>query len=847
MKNKRNLSIIIRADVSAESFGELIRITIASIAGQPDFKPDAGAVLITDTCSKSVIEKACAEALDSVQEGRIWEAVAADDLEKAVKGSKYQLFMDAGDELREDSSASLKALTNKGEYGVIFLTRKRAKSKKKESRFRSCGIDTTPPLFLPRGILIRSDIQTDVCAMAGRGFTPCVELVKCIMRSKGYYAEFDAGYREGTNAGEYTLDADMVKALMDFTGSEFSGGITYAEKCVLDMIGNKTDDADEIPAIKKCLALVHDKTVLQSDDLNFHEKRHLLNLKYGEDIMKSVEVNDDGGVIWNGFRLFNVADRQRCRYTIINIKDDKLEITGSTDLNMLGDDYRMFISEDNGNRIYLDLLPDPVRNIKTAGGELLHEAKQFEVTLPLRDKCDFQVVLEDADGRQIVLNPRMGKFSHIVDWNVGAYYARNGYIIKPFYGKLCVEKTNRWKNFKAECRYMKKLLRMRKPKVVLMRLAHFIYHLGQRKPVWLVADRPHIANDNGEHFFKYLMASDLTKTKDIRFVLQKESRDYPRLRAIGPVLDYGSFAHKMKYFEAQKIISAAANDLETKLLGGSQGFYRNLVNFDFVYLRHGVAKDDQSKWLNKQNKNIRILLSTSTREHDAIIAGTYGYTAREVKLTGLPRYDNLYDERQNKITILPTWRKNIEGGRIKGSAEREYILDFKDTEYCRFYNALINDERLLASMRKHGFTGSFYLHPVLEKQSAHFKGNDIITVGNTVADYQTVFRESSIMVTDFSSVAFDFAYLKKPLIYSQFDEATFYQDHSWDRGYFTYREDGFGPVTNTVEETVDALIHYMENGCQMEDVYVNRVEEFFPYTDRNNCKRVLEAVMETEE
>jgi CDP-glycerol glycerophosphotransferase (TagB/SpsB family) len=341
--------------------------------------------------------------------------------------------------------------------------------------------------------------------------------------------------------------------------------------------------------------------------------------------------------------------------------------------------------------------------------------------------------------------------------------------------------------------------------------------------------------------------TDMSKKRQVMFVLQKTSKDYDRMKAVGPVLDYGSLRHKMKFFEATKIISAAANDLEVKLLGHSQAYYRNLCKFDFVYLRHGVAKDDQSRWLNKLQKNIRIILSTSTREHDAIIAGYYGYTEREVKLTGLPRFDNLYDERQKKITILPTWRKNIEGERRKGTAKRGYIVDFKDTDYFKFYNALINDERLLDTMRKNGFTGTFYLHPVLEEQLGNFKSNDVIEVGSTVADYQTLFRESSIMVTDFSSVAFDFAYLKKPLVYSQFDEATFYQDHSWDRGYFTYREDGFGPITNTVEETVDALIHYIENGCQMEDIYVKRVEDFFPYTDRNNCERVFEAVLEAEQ
>ena len=163
-----------------------------------------------------------------------------------------------------------------------------------------------------------------------------------------------------------------------------------------------------------------------------------------------------------------------------------------------------------------------------------------------------------------------------------------------------------------------------------------------------------------------------------------------------------------------------------------------------------------------------------------------------------------------------------------------------------FYDALIHDERLLAQMRKRGFRGVFYLHPVFEAQYTDFTSSELIEVGNGVADYQTVFRESDVMVTDFSSVAFDFAYLKKPVIYSQFDEDTFYENHSWGKGYFSYRENGFGPITTTLDETVDALISCMENDCQMEQRYIDRVEAFFAYTDRNNCKRVYEAIQEIE-
>ena len=45
---------------------------------------------------------------------------------------------------------------------------------------------------------------------------------------------------------------------------------------------------------------------------------------------------------------------------------------------------------------------------------------------------------------------------------------------------------------------------------------------------------------------------------------------------------------------------------------------------------------------------------------------------------------------------------------------------------------------------------------------------------------------------DYSSIAFDFAYMKKPLIYYQFDQDKYYTNH-FAKGYFDCERDGFGP------------------------------------------------------
>ena len=103
---------------------------------------------------------------------------------------------------------------------------------------------------------------------------------------------------------------------------------------------------------------------------------------------------------------------------------------------------------------------------------------------------------------------------------------------------------------------------------------------------------------------------------------------------------------------------------------------------------------------------------------------------------------------------------------LKNTLDEKVIAD-------RFYNNIINDKRLLDVLKKKGYKAKFCIHPSFEKQVIDFKPNKYITVSKNLPDYQKEFKQNALLITDYSSVAFDFAYLKKPVIYTQFDRSTF--------------------------------------------------------------------------
>ena len=87
---------------------------------------------------------------------------------------------------------------------------------------------------------------------------------------------------------------------------------------------------------------------------------------------------------------------------------------------------------------------------------------------------------------------------------------------------------------------------------------------------------------------------------------------------------------------------------------------------------------------------------------------------------------------------------------------------------------------------------------------------------------------------------FDFAYLKKPVIYYQADDSYHFDQ---EKSYFDYQKDGFGPVAKSPDELQEHIIEILENGCMMDETYQKRVDEFFKFHDRNNSKRVYEEIL----
>lgn len=363
----------------------------------------------------------------------------------------------------------------------------------------------------------------------------------------------------------------------------------------------------------------------------------------------------------------------------------------------------------------------------------------------------------------------------------------------------------------------------------------------KRKDLWLFCDNGREASDNGFVLFKYVCENH--PEQDAVFAVYEDSIDAKKVKATGKYVKYSSFRHWILYLTARVNISSQKGGKPNYAVCNLLEVYGILRN-NRVFLQHGVILTD-IEFLHYKNTKMSLFTTSTTREWEAVNNG-YGYPEGVVKLLGLPRFDLLHNVSVNKnqILIMPTWREWIGTDSLSKNLQKD-IKDFKQTTYFKKWNAFLNSEKLLETCKKSGAKIMFYPHRDAQRFVGCFGSeNPYITVCR-YPEYtvDALLKSSAFMITDYSSVQADFAYMKKPLAYYHFDYKD-YSEKQYHKGYFDYDTDGFGPVFEDAEALADYVYKMAENGFQNIEPYISREDEFFDLYDTNNCERNYLAIKE---
>ncbi len=355
-----------------------------------------------------------------------------------------------------------------------------------------------------------------------------------------------------------------------------------------------------------------------------------------------------------------------------------------------------------------------------------------------------------------------------------------------------------------------------------------------RKKVWLFIDRLDKAGDNAEALFDYVYKNNNDVTPF--FLINSSSRDYTKLRERygSKVVAFNSKKHHLLMFKTEKVFSSHSEAYINNPFGTINGKYiRELLDFDFIFLQHGVIQNDLSTLLHKRNKPMDYFVTSAKKERNEVIK-KYGFSEQEAILTGLSRFDLLENKKKRNekiITVMPTWRPNL--------------LTSNDNVFLNsmFYKSLIeflSNSKLQKLAKQKNIIINFCLHPKMQERFSKFF--DSIPNINVIEDvhYKNIISSTDILITDVSSIAFDVAYLKKPVVYYHFDINDIYSYSAYEPGYFNYVENGFGPVVYDAQTLVSELMKIQKNKYKLNKYYQRRVESFFEFNDGFNRQRTID-------
>lgn len=636
--------------------------------------------------------------------------------------------------------------------------------------------------------------------------------------------------------------------------------------CNLDNRNKKqiTDEnSDEFfGLLRKVFEKIDDYYILNQDKLSYLTTNPqilcmFLRIKYGTDMVKYdyiVEHDPETGIqdlvmYYNGNRISSVNSHY-FSITVMNYIDGKVWIDGSL----------ISIFEQGNVEFYADFNN---KSFKITDTDAYSLTKYFGIPAYRRITYHLELLLDPKKNKQsvrfyakykkhkfpmrIAFSDHWAKLSKSPRYS---YWRFNRYLCHHADNSIVFKKANTFNALKREVQFQLNLLRINSKNSREALRLRWLYWITRpyfkKKKIWLMLDKLYKGGDSCEYLYRYCAKLNDGITK--YYLINKDTSDYKKLVKDGykPIVP-NTLKHKLVFLNADLILITNSHLFPFNGFTKEKSrFFRGVCNFSSMCLQHGLSVQKCAMAQRRIIDNTTGYFLASKYEYENLSKHAYGYAGFDIlKLTGIGRYDGLISNDKKQILLSPTWRMyNALPVTTSEGEQRGYNPEFKYSTYFQVYNNLINHERFIRCAKENGYKIKFLLHPILSSQADDFVPNPEVEVIPSVGDlsYEKILTESSLMVTDYSGVQFDFAYMRKPVVYFHPEELpAHYED-----GIFFYDTMGFGEICTKTEELVDILCEYMENQCVMKPMYVARADDFFAYSDHENCSRIYEEIIKTQ-
>lgn len=496
-----------------------------------------------------------------------------------------------------------------------------------------------------------------------------------------------------------------------------------------------------------------------------NQRMALYVAKYGKDLFQDVTM-EKNAILWNGHRLVNLKHDAICFHTI-TLENEMLSIAGTVTAGTLNQKTDLVLRDESGKEWWAELQLYPKSDVTNRFDEVLLAGWRFNLTTPLREirKASFYLVMNDKETK---IYPKMMGDTGVKHQYRYSYAEKEGWLIRYNNGDIIVAQKSVLNAVKFKHRFLKELHR----KNDTAGEAAFRKNLRRSKRVRKLKLKNQIA-------FVSARSNDA--------LLPNMQSVYERIKS-----DKVVFTQMMPYSD-EKMDEAIEAVYSSKVVVTDDYFYLfrkfgKKPGQKFVQLWHatgafkkfGLDGTDLFPEVDRLYHKDYDLVSVSGENLREIYASAFGIEPEKVKAYGAPRTDEILqsqytDERKKEIL-----------DKYPNLKEKQVILyapTFRDSngKDKHIFHPVMDFESLSHSLKRNQV---FIIcpHPVMQNRIPDREYHNIIQVDDFTTNEMMCIAD--LLVTDYSSVIFEYSLLNKPMVFYCYDydeyNRDFYLDYEKD-------------------------------------------------------------------
>ncbi|WP_404455636.1 CDP-glycerol glycerophosphotransferase family protein [Virgibacillus necropolis] len=328
--------------------------------------------------------------------------------------------------------------------------------------------------------------------------------------------------------------------------------------------------------------------------------------------------------------------------------------------------------------------------------------------------------------------------------------------------------------------------------------------------VWVILDKDYLKSVRKKY----------AKHTNVRFVLRNSDQYYRYLATCKYLINNSTFSNIYTVKEGQVYTNTwhgtplkhMGFDIEGQPLGASN-VLRNFLSAEYILSPNKFTTDIFNNGFKLKNIYNGTILEEGYPRIDLTV------NADKSEMKQLLKEENIELENRKMILYAPTWKGE------KVSEPRDDIEQIYH-DITRIEESVGNEYKVVVKIHP-------FLYPYAKKNA--------LLEGKLVSDtFETneLLAVTDILITDYSSIFFDFLVTGKPILFYMWD----YDDYNENRGMYLDRNDLPGPISTDVDGLIDSISNIDTVQEKYKETYNHFVDRFCYHDYGNVTENVVKTI-----